>query len=130
MISLGAPTPRTTPSSIQMTRSQMDSSVSRSCETTRIVPCSAKSLIKASHLAPKASSPTESASSTIKISASACAQTAKASRAAMRRQGDAPYDLDEIGFSGAVPADDPNSFAAANLEGDVPQDPMLMVKLL
>src|ERR1700730_4042447 len=49
---------------------------------------------------------------------------------AMRRQGDAADDLQQSGFPGAVTADDTDSFAAANLEGDVPQDPMLMVKLL
>jgi hypothetical protein len=48
----------------------------------------------------------------------------------MRRQGDAADDLQQSGFPGAVAADDTYSFAAANLEGDVPQDPMLMVKLL
>ena len=50
--------------------------------------------------------------------------------AAMRRQGDAAEDLQQGCFPGTVAADDPDPLAAANLEADVPQDPMLMVELL
>jgi len=49
---------------------------------------------------------------------------------AERRQSYAADDLQERGFAGAVAADDANAFAAANLEADVPQHPMLMVELL
>ncbi len=49
---------------------------------------------------------------------------------AERRQGYPADDLQERGFAGAIAADDADAFAAANLEADVPQHPMLMVKLL
>src|SRR5579875_288593 len=48
---------------------------------------------------------------------------------AMGWQGNAADDLQQSGFSSAIAANDADPFTAANIEADVPQDPVLMIEL-